>query len=508
MIDRELYARIRRLFYAEHWKVGTIVAELGVHHDTVERAIEADRFGRSAARPVRASMLDPHKAFIEQVLDKHPKLRATRVYDMVRARGYVGSVIQVRRYLAKVRPQAKAEAYLRLSTLPGEQAQVDWGHFGKISIGSARRVLSCFVMVLGFSRAMFARFFLDQKQESFLAGHVHAFGAFGGVPRQILYDNLKSVVLEREGQHVVFHPRILEAAGHYHFAPQPCAPYRGNEKGKVERTIQYLRHAFFAARSFRDVADLNAQLAEWIERVAHARPVPGDPDRRTVAEAFAAEKPRLLPLPEHPLETNLVQGISSGKQPYVRFDKNDYSIPHTQIRKPLTLIASESVVRVTDAAGNELARHERSWDRAQIVENPEHLRALAREKRGARDLRGRDRLRHLSASADALLDELARRGERISGHVTWLLRLGDRYGAAELEAAIAEALDRGAVAAASVAHILDSRARERHVPPPIDVVLPDDPRVRDLRVTPHALGDYDALSTDHPDMEDSDDQTR
>jgi len=507
VIDRELFARIRRMYYAEHWKVGTIAAELGVHHDTVERAIEADRFGRSCARPVRPTLLDPHKAFIEQVLDKHPRLRATRVYDMVRARGYAGSVVQVRRYLATVRPRAKAEAYLRLQTMPGEQAQVDWGHFGKVSIGAAQRVLSCFVMVLGWSRAMFARFFLDQKQESFLAGHVLAFGAFGGAPRQILYDNLKSVVTEREGQHVVFHPRILEAAGHYHFAPQPCAPYRGNEKGKVERTIQYLRHAFFAARGFRDVADLNAQLADWIERVAHARVVPGDPERRTVAEAFASEQARLLPLPEHPLETDLVQPVSSGKQPYVRFDKNDYSIPHTRIRQPLTLIASETLVRVTDATGDELARHVRSWDRGQIVEDSEHLRALAHEKRAARDLRGRDRLRHLSPSADALLDELARRGERISGHVTWLLRLGDQYGDAELEVAIAEALGRGAVAAASVAHILDSRARKRHLPPPIDVVLPTDPRVRDLRVTPHALADYDTLCTDDP-KEASDDQAR
>ena len=155
------------------------------------------------------------------------------------------------------------EAFLRLTTMPGEQAQVDWGHFGKIQIGSAKRALSCFVLVLSWSRAMYARFALDQTLESFLRGHVLAFEALG-VPREILYDNLKSVVLERVGDHIRFHPRILELAGHYHFAPKPCAPYRGNEKGKVERQIQYLRHSFFAARRFSSVDDLNMQLARWI----------------------------------------------------------------------------------------------------------------------------------------------------------------------------------------------------------------------------------------------------
>jgi hypothetical protein len=323
------------------------------------------------------------------------------------------------------------------------------------------------------------------------------------VPRQILYDNLKSVVLEREGQHVVFHPRILEAAGHYHFAPQPCAPYRGNEKGKVERSIQYLRHAFFAAREFAGVADLNAQLAEWIERVAHARPVPGDPERNSVGDALAFEGEHLLPLPENPLSTDRIEVLSSGKQPYLRFDLNDYSIPHTLIRRPLQLLASEDRVRVADGAGEVVADHARSYDRRQVIEDPKHLEALGREKRAARELRGRDRLRHLAPSTDALLAELARRGERISGHVTWLLRLGDRYGASELEAAVAEAFERGAVAASSVAHILDTRARSRRQPPPIDVVLPDDPRIRDLRVTPHNLDDYDRLASDQDDTDDN-----
>src|SRR5437899_8755646 len=219
---------------------------------------------------------------------------------MLRERGFAGSAVQVRRYVRTIRPAARAEAYLRLETLPGEQAQVDWGNFGAFPVGGARRILSCFVLVLSWSRAVYARFALDQTLESFLRGHVEAFTALGGVPRTLLYDNLKSVVLERVGDHIRFHPRLLELAGHYHFAPQPCAPYRGNEKGKVERMIQYLRHSFFAARRFTTLADLNAQLARWITETAHARPVPGDAAGRRVAEALDEEQPRLPPPPPHP----------------------------------------------------------------------------------------------------------------------------------------------------------------------------------------------------------------
>ena len=186
---------------------------------------------------------------------------------------------------------------------------------------------------------------------------------------------------------------MLELAGHYHFAPQPCAPYRGNEKGKVERMIQYLRHSFFAARRFASLDDLNAQLATWIAETAHARPVPGTPDR-LVREAWAAEQPRLLPLPEHPFGCDLVRAVV-----YVRFDGNDYSIPHTLVRRPLTLVASETAVALLDGP-TEIARHPRSYAHGQRVEAPAHLALLAREKRHAHDLRGRDRLRQACPQAE------------------------------------------------------------------------------------------------------------
>jgi transposase len=493
MITPEQRAEIRRLFYAEHWKVGTIASALRVHHETVRGAIEAERFQMRGGRP-RPSRVDAYLPFIRAVLTEYPRLRATRLYEMVRDRGYRGSVVQLRRAVVRLRPAPKAEAYLRLTVLPGEQAQVDWGSFGKVEVGRAERSLSCFVMVLSWSRALHAVFMLDQTLESFLRGHVEAFCFFHGVPRALLYDNLKSVVLERRGEAIHFHPRLLELAAHYHFAPRPVALARGNEKGRVERQIQYLRTSFFAARSFRDVDDLNAQFRCWRDETAHTRRVPGEVEL-TVGEALEREQAYLLRLPEHPIETDLVRPVRSGKTPYVKFDRNLYSIPHELVRKPLTLVASAAVVRFLDGE-REVARHGRSYDTGACIEDSAHIASLVAWKKNAREIKGRDRLRAAVPETDALFETLALRGDNLGYHTARLLKLLDTYGAEELRAATRTALERGAYASGSIAHVLEQRRREHGLRPPMEVQLPDDPRVRDLRITPHRLEDYDALGHD------------
>lgn len=348
MITPEQHAEIRRLYYGEHWKVGTIAAALGVHHDTVRAAIVNDT--QSVRRGTcRATQLDPYLPFVRDTLAQYPRLRATRLFDMVKGRGYTGSVVQPRRAVRLIRPAATASVYRRLTTLAAEEAQIDWGAFGSIRIGRGVRPLSGFVMVLSYSRAVFALFTVDQTIESFLRGHVEAFQTWPGVARTLVYDNLRSAALERAGTAIRFHPRLLELAGHYHFAPRPCTPGRANEKGKVERQIQYLRHAFFAPRTFVDVDDLNAQFRRWRDEVAHQRPHPEQRDR-TVADVLVEEQPRRLPLPAHPFETDVMRTVVSGKTPYVRFDRNHYSIPHTHVRRPVTLLASPTTVRVIAGA--------------------------------------------------------------------------------------------------------------------------------------------------------------
>jgi transposase len=225
----DIEAQILRYYHAEKWRVGTIAGQLHVHHSVVTRVLAQAGLPRIGP-PARPSQIDAYLPFIRQTLDTFPTLTASRLYVMVRERGYRGSPDHFRHVIACHRPRPKAEAYLRLRCLPGEQAQVDWGHFGHLEIGRARRPLMAFVMVLSHARQIFLRFFPDARMENFLRGHVAAFTAWHGVPRVVLYDNLKSVVLERRGDAIRFHPTLLGFAGQYRYEPRPVAVARGNEK--------------------------------------------------------------------------------------------------------------------------------------------------------------------------------------------------------------------------------------------------------------------------------------
>ena len=502
MITPEQHAEIRRLYFGEHWKIGTIVAQLGVHPDTVRAAVAVD--GRVVRRGAcRRSILDPYLPFVRETLAQYPRLRTTRLYAMLRPRGYSGSVTLLRRLVRELRPATRVALYRRLVVLPAEEAQVDWGAFGSIRIGRGTRSLSGFVMVLSYSRALFAHFTLDQTLESFLRGHVDAFQVFGGSARTLVYDNLKSAVLERQGSAIRFHPRLLDLAGHYHFAPRPCTPARGNEKGKVERQIRYLRDGFFAARTFRDVDDLNAQFAHWRDDSAHQRPHPEQRDR-TVAQVLVDEQPRLLPLPAHPFETDLLRPVVSGKLAYVRFDRNSYSIPHTHVRQPLTLLANATTVRLVVGA-DEIARHARSYDTGITIEDPTHLEGLlTATHHQANASSTRDRLRLAVPITATLFARLAERGDVLRPHLIRLHALLDDYGPQELTAAVALALDRDALGAGSISHILETRRRHQGRRPPVPMILPDRPGVTNLTLTPHRLESYDDLS--RPDVDDDPDR--
>ena len=485
MISPEIRAQIRRYFYAEHWKIGTIASELGLHTDTVRNAIEADRF--RGTRPIRQSIVDPWLGFIRQTLDQHPRLRATRIYQMVQDRGYTGSVVQLRRAIAGMRPNV-GEAFLRLQMFPGEQAQADWAHFGHVMVGRARRALSCFVITLSYSRALYLEFFYDQTTENFLRGHVHAFEAWKGQPRIILYDNLKSAVLERRGNQVLFNPRLLELSAHYHFAPRPCQMRAGNEKGRVERAIRYVRDSFWAGRTFTTLAECNRQALAWRDQVAHQRRWPGD-DGRTVEQVFAQEQPRLLAPPLHAFNTDRIETVCSRKSIYVRFDLNDYSIPPEAIGRPLTLVASDATIRVLDGAV-EVARHRRSWDRRQLVLDPAHQEAVLKLKRKAFHSTPSGRLELAVPESRTLIDLAFAQGESAGTQTAQLLRLLDQHGSKALRRAILAALQRNTPRASSVAFLL----RSQPSPPRLAVDLSHNPVAQSVDVRPHDLETYDELA--------------
>lgn len=489
MIPAELRVEARRLFYAEHFTVNAIVEALGIHRDTVNEAIGVHQF--VATPRLHKSRLDPYVQFVGSTLEQYPRLRASRLFLMLKDRGYEGSVQQLRRLVRRVRP-LPVTAYLALTTMPGEQAQVDWGHFGTIQIGKAVRHLSVFVLTLSYSRRSYVRFTLDQTLATFMACHVDAFRDVGGVPRIVLYDNLKSVVLERVGNAIRFHPSILELAGHYHFRPEPCNKARGNEKGRVERAIGYLRTSFAEARHYRDLDDANVQLRRWLDEVANVRKWPQD-RTRTVEDAWREEQPKLLSLPANEPDTSHVQPIRSGKTPYVRFDLNDYTIPHGLVRKQLTLVADEHTVRVLHG-DDEVARHARSYDRGQRVEDHAHLAGLLDERRKAAVPKAQDRLRARVPEIDRLFELLALRGENLGTNVAKFCELLEQHDVDDFRAAVVEAAERETPRSSSVGAILYRRTSARKAPAILPVHLPDDPRVRNLNVISHDAATYDVLS--------------
>src|SRR5271170_2409448 len=491
-VTAEESAAILRLHHVQGWPVGTISAELGRHHDTVEGVLAHAGLGVQKVS-VRPRLVDPFVPFLKETLEKHPRLRASRLWSMAKARGYTGSKSGFRAIVSRLRPHQPVEAYLRRTVLPGQEAQVDWGHFGKLMVGRAQRDLWAFVMVLSYSRRRYLRFSLRAAMPSFLRGHVASFRFFGAVPRVILYDNLKSAVLEREGDAVRFHPTLLSLAGHYRFEPRACAPYRPNEKGRVERAIQDVRDNFFAARDFASLDDLNAQAQAWCIEIARERRVPDQKDK-TVADAVLEDRAAMIPLAEDEFPVEERVEVRVGKTPYVRFDKNDYSVPHTHVQRSLTVIATEERVRIVDPETPQivLADHRRTFDRDQRVEQEGHLRALVEEKRRAHQSRGFDRLFSAVPSARTMMDRLAARGDNLGAATSGLLQLLDRIGADLLERAVAEVVARDRLHLRDVHHEVDRLRFEAGLPVPLSVPVTSDVHAR-ASVRTHALSTYDRL---------------
>lgn len=494
-VTAEETAKILSLHHAERWPVGTIGNQLGRHHDTIERVLAQSGL-EVRKQSTRPRLVDAFIPFLQETLAKYPRLRSTRLWAMVRARGYKGSKSGFRAIVSRLRPRRHAEAFLRRAVLPGQEAQVDWAHFGKLTVGRARRDLFAFVMVLSYSRLRFVRFAIRAAMPSFLRGHVEAFRFFGAVPRVILYDNLKSAVLEREGDAVRFHPTLLGLAGHYRFEPRACAPYRPNEKGRVERAIRDVREGFFAARSFTSLEDLNAQARAWCLEIARERTVPDAKDKR-VDEAFHEELPRMIELAADDFPCDERVDVRVGKTPYVRFDKNDYSVPHTHVERLLTVLAGDDRVRVIDpdTPSEILADHHRSFDRDQRIEHQGHLRALVEEKRRAHQSRGFDRLFSVVPSSRAMMERLAERGANLGAITSGLLQLLDRVGAEWLERVVAEVVARDQLHLRAVHHELDRLRYEAGLAPALTVPVTAASNAN-AQVRPHALSTYDRLHGD------------
>jgi transposase len=328
--------------------ISAIARRLGTDRKTVRkhivRGLEPPLYG---PRPPKPAALDPFLPYLRERVAAWPELSGKRLWRELKERGYQGCYSRVTDALRQLRPPTPASFERRFETPPGQQAQVDFAHFQVTFAGEPglTRTVWLFSLVLGHSRLIWARFVLHQDLPTVLRCHVAAFAALGGVPREILYDRMKTVVLgEDERRHVVCNRALLDLARHHGFHPRACKPYRAKTKGKVERPFRYIRQDFFLAGTFQDLDDLNAQLQRWLDTVANARV--HATTGRVVAEAFAEEQPRLGPLPSLPFRSVLKLERRVSHEGFVSVGGNFYSVPEATRRRALEVHLLADEVRV------------------------------------------------------------------------------------------------------------------------------------------------------------------
>lgn len=435
-----------------------------------------------------ASKLDPFKPAIVEILKAYPHLSGVRVLEKLKTLGYSGGTTILREYLVDLRGLHR-EAFVRYETAPGEEAQVDWGYYGLLPFEKGTRKISFFVMVLSYSRKIYVEFTPSQSLDLFLQCHLNAFKYFGGVPKTILYDNLKSVVISRYIHHIQFNQKFLEFAGYYLFAPKACNVRRANEKGKVESGVGYVKKNFLAGCDFKDLTDLERHAKEWLGKAnQRTHGTTGEiPEVR-----FQKEKEFLLPLQMKDYDTTLPLPARAYHDCRLRFDGNDYSVPSTYILLPLTLRASKYEVKLF-YQGNCIAGHQRSYGKNEKIDDPKHFADLLKIKKAARDSKLRDRFLSLAPCCTEYFEGLLRLEKDLKEELRQIMGQVDIYGAYEVIPAIEKALEYKAFGVIYLKNIIAQNRAKRQEKPILPLKLSKYPDLENLEVEPTNLDYYDTL---------------
>jgi transposase len=487
MLPAATQAEILRLTYAERWRISQIARHLGINRKSVQKVAVRRSVALTPAPPApRTTVITPFRPRIQALLTENPARAAVTIFQVLRQEGYRGGISALRAAVAKLRPTAAPAAFVSLTFGRAEAAQVDWGEFGDVfGIG---RAVHAFVLVLCYSRLLTVTFTFSQTLEAFLRCHEAAFTFVGGCPKECWYDNLATAVAERRGRLVRFHPRFLAYAGHHRFRPVACNVGKGNEKGRVEDAIKYLRTNFWPGRTFRDLADLNAQAQAWRDTLANRRE--HRVTRKIPALFVAEERGALLPLGE-PYDTDEVRSVIVPPPFRVAFDGNRYSVPWRLVGKPLTLRADAETVTLWYGT-HRVARHPRCWRRGVEIVTPAHADGLLTTKPGAQAHWQVQAVETLGPAARQYL-ECIRAGTRsLRAELDHLLLLATLYGPAPVEAALAACLARAIVGSHHVEQWLRLQDTPPVAPPPLTL---EDPRLSVPPVRPN-LQHYDALLLD------------
>jgi transposase len=453
MIDYQQFCQIKQLHDQDGLHVSQIATTLALDPRTVAYWLAQDHYRPKKATP-RSSKLDPFKADIVRLLDKYP-YSAAQVWQRLREQGFEGGYSIVKAYVRRIRPRQQP-AFLKLAFAPAECAQVDWGSYGSVAVGQTRRRLSFFVMVLCYSRLMYVEFTVSQTMEHFLVCHQHAFEAFGGVPQTVMVDNLKSAVLGRIlGQEPMLNPKYVDFAHHMGFAIAPCNVGKGNEKGRVENGVGYVKKNFLAGLDLPPFSALNPAAKHWLDTVANVR-IHGE-TRQPPVDLWQKEKPYLGALPPHPFDIATVSQVRASKQFRITVETNRYSVPAQFAGQVLTLKTYPD--RLCLYQGEHLiARHRRSYDRHGDFENPDHPKALLEQRKKARDHKLFMRFLALSPEAETYYLNLQERHLNAPHHVRKIVALSDIYGQEPVARALSDALHYQAFASDYIANLLEQRA--------------------------------------------------
>ena len=366
MLNLDQFMNIRFLQKQGH-SVREIARMTGHSRNTVRKLLRAKRAPVPAPR-VRASKLDPYKPYLTERWQAHG-LSAVRLLPEIIAQGFAGSPQIVRRFLQTLKATRHTDQALtvRFETPPGEQAQCDWAEVGRYPQpdGTSIRVYA-FVMVLGFSRYLYVEFTRSMTLATLIRCHQNAFAFFGGWPRRILYDNMRQVVVGPER----INARFLDFTRHHGFEVKRCRPYRPRTKGKVERSVSYLRDSFLNGRTFAGLEDLNAQGRHWLGSVANVR-VHGTTQARPCDRLLEETLTPCAGLNAYQVAHSTARTV--GVEALVRYEKSDYSVPARWVGTRVTVDAGDNVI-VIRAKDLIVAEHRIATAAGQRIESPSHVR--------------------------------------------------------------------------------------------------------------------------------------
>jgi transposase len=341
MIDTEVFMDILA-FHRQGHSMRWIAEKLGIHRNTVKKYITLKKRWKYRKQKRRQSILSPYHPIIRDWL-KQDDFRATRIFEKLKEHGYTGGYDTERYFVRQVKEEKAQLAYIRFETEPGRQAQMDWADFKILNPDGSSFFVYLFILLLGFSRTMFACFVQRCSLQAFMDSHIAAFHYFGGIPAEILYDNMRHVVITSKTGQRHFNPEIVDFATHYGFAPETCPPYSPWVKGKVERPIDYIRERFWRGYRFESLEKANADLRRWLDREANQR-VHGT-HRQPVSQRWQQEQPHLGPLPAGDYDTSMKVFRTVYRDCQVSFDTNRYILPHHVVGKRIMLKIKNSTIR-------------------------------------------------------------------------------------------------------------------------------------------------------------------